>query len=130
LTFDVLIRKRVKTPIPARCFPFLALALMIFAWGTGYKLSLYKSVQPDGHAPAKLCTLASDAARSAVVEASNGQKAIPHSILVVSLSLPVTAVNAFSHVDIDDGQPANPSPFYPPKALDFRPPPQRHIDPA
>ena len=37
-----------------RCLPFVLLALMVFAWGTGYKLSLYKAAPKDGTTPAKL----------------------------------------------------------------------------
>jgi hypothetical protein len=41
----------------------VSLAFMVFAWGTNYKLSLYKV----GHesSPAKVCTRGSDAAKSA-----------------------------------------------------------------
>ena len=41
---------------------------MVFAWGTSYKLSLYKA----GHesSPAKVCTRGSDAAKSALDQAA------------------------------------------------------------
>jgi hypothetical protein len=43
---------------------------MIFAWGTNYKLSLYRA----GHeaSPAKVCTRGSDAAKNAVDHAAGG----------------------------------------------------------
>jgi hypothetical protein len=46
----------------------VSLAFMVFAWGTNYKLSLYKA----GHetSPAKLCTRGSDASKSALDQAS------------------------------------------------------------
>jgi hypothetical protein len=60
------------------------LSLMIFAWGTSYKLSLYK---PDhGVAPAKVCTRGSDAAKSYVSAALNGRRTVGHGIVP---SLPV-----------------------------------------
>jgi hypothetical protein len=46
----------------------VSLAFMVFAWGTNYKLSLYKA----GHetSPAKLCTRGSDAEKSALDHAA------------------------------------------------------------
>ena len=43
---------------------------MVFAWGTNYKLSLYKA----GHegSPAKVCTRGSDAAKNAVAQSARG----------------------------------------------------------
>jgi hypothetical protein len=103
---------------------------MVFAWGTGYKLSLYKPTPQNENAPAKLCTLASDAARSAVVEASNR----PKPLVVASLLLPpvfhLHALKTIAHQNVDDGRATNPSPFYPPAALDFRPPPTQILKTA
>jgi len=48
---------------------------MIFAWGTGYKLSLYKSEPGACAAPAKVCTRGSDAAKIAVEYAADGHAA-------------------------------------------------------
>jgi uncharacterized membrane protein len=108
-----------------RCVQLMLLALMVFAWGTGYKLSLYKAATENANAPAKLCTLVSDAARTAVLEASNGPKAIVVAVFFMPPDLPINAFYALTHRDVEDGQAANPSPFYPPPALDFRPPPAR-----
>jgi len=69
------------------------LSFMIFAWGTSYKLSLYK---PDeGLAPAKVCTRGSDVAKSMVSHAIDGRKPIAQNIVA---SLPVYASNQFSDV--------------------------------
>jgi hypothetical protein len=50
----------------------LALVCMIFAWGTGYKLSLYKVECGTSSAPAKVCTRGSDAAKSTFDHAADG----------------------------------------------------------
>jgi hypothetical protein len=54
---------------------FLLLALSVLAWGTSYKLSLYKTNPPGSVTPAKLCKLASDNAKSQVDHAVEGHKA-------------------------------------------------------
>jgi len=50
----------------------VALVFMIFAWGTGYKLSLYTVEGRISSAPAKVCTRGSDAAKSAFDHAADG----------------------------------------------------------
>jgi len=50
----------------------VALVFMIFAWGTGYKVSLYKVENGTATAPAKVCTRGSDAAKSALDHAADG----------------------------------------------------------
>ena len=52
----------------------LLLALSIFAWGTSYKLSLFKRHQPGSVPPAKLCKLTSDNAKSQFEHAVLGNK--------------------------------------------------------
>src|SRR5271163_3327478 len=113
-----------------RCLPFLLLALMVFAWGTGYKLSLYKPASKTEAAPAKLCTRASDVARSALLDAAEGHRAIaldspstPH-----FFAPPPGVPLAWCSGSVEDGQATNPSPFHPPAALDLRPPPQRPLE--
>jgi hypothetical protein len=49
----------------------LFLAFMVLAWGTNYKLSLYKAGCESS--PAKVCTRGSDAAKSALAHAANGR---------------------------------------------------------
>jgi len=110
-----------------RCLPFLLLALMVFVWGTCYKLSLYKAPLKDGTAPAKLCTRASDAARSALLDAAAGG----HALTLVSLATLFLAAAVTSPYlrarRVEDGQAMNPSPFHSPAALDLRPPPMRQL---
>lgn len=48
----------------------LSLGFMVFAWGTSYKLSLYKAECQSS--PAKVCTRGSDAAKNAVDNAAGG----------------------------------------------------------
>ena len=52
-------------------FPLL-LGLMVLGWGTGYKLSLYRSHAAHAAAPAKLCTRASDMAKGELDLAATG----------------------------------------------------------
>lgn len=58
---------------------------MIFAWGTGYKLSLYKLEAAAYSAPAKVCTRGSDAAKSAVDHAAGGHTVVPIPVIVAAL---------------------------------------------
>jgi hypothetical protein len=111
-----------------RRLPFLLLALMVFAWGTGYKLSLYKAPPHDGNAPAKLCTRASDAARSALLDASQGPRAISLVAVLTPLFAPAMSSHDLCRRGMEDGQAVNPSPFHPPAALDLRPPPMRSLE--
>jgi hypothetical protein len=68
-------------------FPLL-LGLMVFGWGTGYKLSLYHSHATHAAAPAKLCTRASDIAKGELDLAATGRTVEPttslRALLVVS----------------------------------------------
>jgi hypothetical protein len=109
-----------------RCLPFLLLALMVFAWGTAYKLSLYKASPKDGTAPAKLCTRASEAARSALRDAADGQALTLVSLATLFFAGAVTSHDLCAR-GVEDGQPVHPSPFHPPAALDLRPPPMRAL---
>jgi hypothetical protein len=76
----------LKHPRPTRSkwrFPLFGLfcavlPFTIFAWGTAYKLSLYKT--DKGGAPAKVCTRGSDAAESSVSQAIDRHKAIGNGI--------------------------------------------------
>lgn len=49
---------------PMLQWAFLVLGIMVFMWGTRYKLSLYSAVQP-GRMPAKLCMRSSDSGKVA-----------------------------------------------------------------
>jgi hypothetical protein len=111
-----------------RCLPFLLLALTVFAWGTGYKLSLYKALREDGSTPAKLSTRVGDTAQSALLDSTED-----HGLgALISLSTPLCAPTMGSRDlrcrNMEDGQAMNPSPFHPPAALDLRPPPMQLLE--
>ncbi len=108
---------------PMRCLFFLLLAFMVFAWGTGYKLSLYKSLRGDGSTPAKLSTRASDVAQNDLQNATANQGQSELVSVATASSIPSAAKCASSRDRIEDGQSINPSPFHPPSALNLRPPP-------
>lgn len=111
-----------------RCLPLLLLAFMVFAWGTGYKLSLYKSAAQRETAPAKLCTRSSDVARSALFDATEGHGAVAFISLLTPLFAPPRVSLDWRSRSVEDGQAANPSPFHPSAELDLRPPPQRVLE--
>ena len=48
----------------------LSLAFLVFAWGTNYKLSLYKAHRES--TPAKVCTRGSDSAKRAIHQTADG----------------------------------------------------------
>jgi hypothetical protein len=60
----------------------ISLAFMVFVWGTGYKLSLYKAEHQSS--PAKLCTRGSDAEKSALDHAA-GDSAVPDAALSMAV---------------------------------------------
>ncbi len=60
----------------------LLLAFSVFAWGTSYKLSLYKNNPPGSVTPAKLCKLTSDNAKSQVDHAVDGHIALLAGFLI------------------------------------------------
>ena len=102
---------------------FFLLALLVFMWGTGYKLSLYRP--PDNRVPAKLCTRASDAAKSAVDEAANGGETHPEALLLTLATVPIAPVLLLFRRDKQDGLAKNSSPFRWTPDLYLRPPPTR-----
>jgi hypothetical protein len=61
----------------------ISLAFTVFAWGTSYRLSLYKAERQSS--PAKLCTRGSDAAKNALDHATNSHTLSqpPHSMAVL-----------------------------------------------
>jgi hypothetical protein len=102
-------------------FLHLSLALMVFLWGTGYKLSLYRP--PDNRVPAKLCTRASDAAKSAVDHAADGSKMQPETLLLTRVSMPETVPQGLLRRDGHDDLAQNLSPLRSTPNLHLRPPP-------
>lgn len=86
--------QRVRSPLGVLLCLFLAFS--VFAWGTGYKLSLYKA---DQHRePAKVCTRGSDAARSSVDHATAGCKIWPSSVLLSLIFVP-SSTETYSLID-------------------------------
>lgn len=65
----------------------LLLGMMVLAWGTGYKVSLYK-VKPEANtsAPVKLCTRSSDVAKSDVDSATSHHEAVQAPLVFALLS--------------------------------------------
>lgn len=61
------------------------LALMVLGWGTGYKLSLYHVHPSSATTPAKLCTRASDTAKSDLDRAATGTVVEPTTPLWAAL---------------------------------------------
>jgi hypothetical protein len=104
---------------------FFLLALLVFIWGTGYKLSLYRP--PDNRVPAKLCTRASDAAKSTVEDAANGGQTNREALVTLA---PVAPLLLLFRRDRQDGLAKNSSPFHSTPDLYLRPPPAqpREID--
>jgi len=115
-------------PRSIRRLPFLLLALLVFAWGTGYKLSLYKALREDGSTPAKLCTRISDMAKSALLDSTEDHRVRTLHSFVAPLCAPAIASHDWTRRSMEDGQAVNPSPFHPPAALDLRPPPMRPLE--
>jgi hypothetical protein len=92
LRFELENNSQTRSAIPKgliSCYSVLcvSLAFTIFAWGTGYKLSLYTGDHQGS--PAKLCTRGSDTAKNALDHAAggNGVDHAPLSIAVL-VSLP------------------------------------------
>jgi hypothetical protein len=100
---------------------FFLLALLVFMWGTGYKLSLYRP--PDNRVPAKLCTRASDAAKSAVDGAANGGETHPETLLLTLAPVPAATSPLLLRRDRQDSLAKNYSPFRWTPDLYLRPPP-------
>ena len=106
-------------------FFFLLLALAVIAWGTSYKLSLYKASGAEGLTPAKLCTRASDIVKGQLDDATDGhnilhQVSLPNFVRVqVKLAFPIFCRIA------QDGLASEFSPLLEAPVLHLRPPPDR-----
>lgn len=116
---------------PGYIFATMLLAMAVFAWGTSYKLSLYKTAYSGKSMPeAKLCTRASDIAQSEIAAAVSG--ALPHpprSSFLILAFLACLAMAASGPV-LDRIRQKSPPPrfttaFTP--SLFFRPPPSLAI---
>jgi len=99
----------------------LYLAFMVFAWGTSYKLSLYKA----GHesSPAKVCTRGSDAAKNALDHAADDHTLAPAPLsMAVLFSLP-QGTEDYSLDRLSDERVSDLSPLGRAPILYLRPPP-------
>jgi hypothetical protein len=74
----------------------ISLVFAVFAWGTGYKLSLYTADHQSS--PAKLCTRGSDPAKNALDHAAGGN-AVAHAPLGIAV--------LFSFLQGTDGYPVD-----------------------
>ncbi len=82
--------ERTHGLLPAVC---LALALMVFLWGTAYKLSLYNTAGARGSAPAKLCTRTTDVAKVSLQKAVAPPRSEQlHHTVAALLALPALSV--------------------------------------
>jgi hypothetical protein len=102
-------------------FPVL-LALLVLGWGTGYKLSLYKThITHDSAPAAKLCTRSSDVAKSDLDRAANSPNFEPVALKTVPISIAQPSP-PFRRSERDDSL-QRPSLFHSAPALYLRPPP-------
>jgi hypothetical protein len=102
---------------------FGLLAVLVFLWGTAYKLSLYRP--PDNRVPAKLCTRSSDAAKNAVDDAANGGETHPETLLLTLTPVLVAPLPLLLGRDRQDSLTKNSSPFHWTPDLFLRPPPEQ-----
>jgi hypothetical protein len=99
----------------------LLLGFMVFAWGTNYRLSLYKTEHRIS--PAKVCTRGSDAAKNALDHVADGHNTTqsPPGMAVLSSLFPETRDLLFDRLSDDsviDLSPLSSAPI-----LYLRPPP-------
>jgi hypothetical protein len=102
---------------------FLLLAMLVFTWGTSYKLSLYSSNPAVGIAPAKLCKLTSDNAKSQADQALDSHKAAsPDLAFYVSPTCPLPTPVLKSALRVRSAM-AGLAPLQAAPILHIRPPP-------
>ena len=102
-------------------FLCISLAFTVFAWGTGYKLSLYSTDHQSS--PAKLSTRGSDPAKNALDHAAGGNAVAQSPVNIAALfSLPQEAedypFDRLSDEEVSDLSPLSRAPI-----LYLRPPP-------
>ena len=101
----------------------LALGMMVFAWGTGYKLSLYN----PGHEsfPAKVCTRGSDAAKSALEKVAATSAMAENHLRIAALLFPPQVTEFYSFDRPSDVAVSALSPLSRAPILYLRPPPDK-----
>jgi hypothetical protein len=99
----------------------LSLAFMVFAWGTNYKLSLYKV----GHeaSPAKVCTRGSDAAKNALDHVASGSAVVHMPVVIATLFSPLQGTENYPVDRLRDEAIIDRSPLSGAPILYLRPPP-------
>jgi|HubBroStandDraft_1064217.scaffolds.fasta_scaffold398837_1 hypothetical protein len=101
------------------------MAIMVFAWGTSYKLSLYKAEHQNF--PAKVWTRGSDAAKNALDHAAESHALAQAPLsLAILLSLPLGtedySLDRLSYEAVIDRSPLSRAPI-----LYLRPPPDEGL---
>ena len=99
----------------------LSLGFMVFAWGTNYKLSLYKT----GHeaSPAKVCTRGSDAAKNALDHAASSNTVARALLSITVLFSPIQEAENYPVGRLNDEAIIDRSPLSRAPILYLRPPP-------
>jgi hypothetical protein len=99
----------------------LSLGFMVFAWGTSYKLSLYRAEHQSS--PAKVCTRGSDAAKHALDHAVNGNAVAHVPLSMVALSSLLQGAKDYPLNQLRDEAVVDLSPLSRAPILYLRPPP-------
>jgi hypothetical protein len=98
---------------------------MVFAWGTNYKLSLYKAGHQDS--PAKVCTRGSDPSKNALDHAEGGNALAQASpSIAVLFSLP-QGTEDYPFDRLSDEAVSDLSPLSGAPILFLRPPPYQRV---
>jgi hypothetical protein len=103
----------------------LLLACSVFAWGTSYKLSLYENNPPGSVAPAKLCKLTSDNAKSQVDLVVDAHRALLAGFPINLFSISRELILVIQGQIIPNGMICNLAPLKAAPVLHLRPPPVR-----
>jgi len=94
---------------------------MVFAWGTNYKLSLYKAGHQDF--PAKVCTRGSDPAKVAIDHAAGGAPVVHAPLSIAVLFSPLQGTENYPVDRLRDEAIIDRSPLSRAPILYLRPPP-------
>jgi hypothetical protein len=103
----------------------LLLAFSVFAWGTSYKLSLYKNNPRGSVTPAKLCKLTSDNAKSQVDDAVDGHRVLLAGFLINLFAISRELVFVIQGPIVPNGMIGSLAPLRAAPVLHLRPPPVR-----
>ena len=118
-----MLRNAAGSPWSSVSLLFLLLGLSVLAWGTSYKLSLYKHNAPGSVAPATLCKLTSENAKSELDHVLDGHRVLA-AVLLIHLA-PASREMAFvvrRQANLQDAR-SNLKPLRVAPVLYLRPPP-------